>query len=105
MAERHPSTVGLREEMDVIRAERHPSTVGLLRFFDRIPVATDAQREEMDAIRAHISWTAKSMVDACPDGPELSTGLHKLLEAKDCFVRAVLLWRRCGWSSAPSSTS
>lgn len=25
-----------------------------------------------------------------PDGPEKSAGLRKLLEAKDCFVRAVL---------------
>jgi hypothetical protein len=25
-----------------------------------------------------------------PDGPEKSTGLRKLLEAKDCFVRAAL---------------
>jgi len=25
-----------------------------------------------------------------PDGPELTTGLRKLLEAKDCFVRAAI---------------
>lgn len=25
-----------------------------------------------------------------PDGPEKSTGMRKLLEAKDCFVRAAL---------------
>jgi hypothetical protein len=25
-----------------------------------------------------------------PDGPEKSAGLRKLLEAKDCFVRAAL---------------
>jgi hypothetical protein len=28
------------------------------------------------------------MNDALPDGPEKSAGLRKLLEAKDCFVRA-----------------
>ena len=27
---------------------------------------------------------------ALPDGPEKSAGLRKLLEAKDCFVRAAL---------------
>lgn len=25
-----------------------------------------------------------------PDGPELTAGLRKLLEAKDCFVRAAV---------------
>jgi len=33
---------------------------------------------------------ASSMVDQLPDGPELTAGLRKLLEAKDCFVRAAL---------------
>jgi len=28
--------------------------------------------------------------DALPDGPEKSAGMRKLLEAKDCFVRALL---------------
>lgn len=29
-------------------------------------------------------------MDRLPDGPEKSAGLRKLLEAKDCFVRAAL---------------
>jgi hypothetical protein len=33
---------------------------------------------------------AQDMVDQLPDGPELSAGLRKLLEAKDCFVRSAL---------------
>lgn len=33
---------------------------------------------------------ANAMTDAIPQGPELSAGLRKLLEAKDCFVRAAL---------------
>ena len=33
---------------------------------------------------------AEAMVNALPDGPELTAGLRKLLEAKDCFVRAAL---------------
>lgn len=33
---------------------------------------------------------AAQMIAALPDGPELTTGLRKLLEAKDCFVRAAL---------------
>lgn len=33
---------------------------------------------------------ADEVVSLCPDGPELPVGLRKLLEAKDCFVRAAL---------------
>ena len=33
---------------------------------------------------------AQAMESVLPDGPEKSAGLRKLLEAKDCFVRAKL---------------
>ena len=33
---------------------------------------------------------AQEMIDRLQDGPELTAGLRKLLEAKDCFVRAAL---------------
>ncbi|OUC99348.1 hypothetical protein CA984_03740 [Streptosporangium minutum] len=33
---------------------------------------------------------AHEMIEQLPDGPELTAGLRKLLEAKDCFVRAAL---------------
>lgn len=33
---------------------------------------------------------AKQMEETLPDGPEKSAGMRKLLEAKDCFVRASL---------------
>jgi len=33
---------------------------------------------------------ATAMDASLPDGPEKSAGLRKLLEAKDCFVRAKL---------------
>jgi len=33
---------------------------------------------------------AQKMDETLPDGAEKSTGLRKLLEAKDCFVRASL---------------
>lgn len=33
---------------------------------------------------------AHLLVDALPSSPELSAGLRKLLEAKDCAVRAAL---------------
>ena len=33
---------------------------------------------------------AEQMDETLPNGPEKSAGLRKLLEAKDCFVRAAL---------------
>lgn len=33
---------------------------------------------------------ARTIDESLPDGPEKSAGLRKLLEAKDCFVRASL---------------
>ena len=50
---------------------------------------------------AHLAGPARSisvscaalaceMIEELPDGPELTAGLRKLLEAKDCFVRAAI---------------
>lgn len=46
---------------------------------------------------AHLQTVSKPVGDlataleaALPDGPEKSAGMRKLLEAKDCFVRAAL---------------
>jgi hypothetical protein len=44
---------------------------------------------------AQVLWmSAESLVDILMDGSELSAGLRKLLEAKDCMVRQGL--RDCG---------
>lgn len=66
-------------------ASRHPSTLALLRWFeyDHLPA-------HLQQISRPVSDLATSMVDQLPDGPELSTGLRKLLEAKDCLVRAAI---------------
>jgi hypothetical protein len=42
----------------------------------------------LQKISQPIADLAKLMDDSLPDGPEKSTGMRKLLEAKDCFVRA-----------------
>ena len=34
--------------------------------------------------------TAGEIDTMVPNGPEKTAGLHKLLEAKDCFIRAAL---------------
>ncbi len=42
------------------------------------------------AISTYFARTAQIMVDSLPDSPELTAGLRKLLESKDCMVRAAL---------------
>lgn len=39
---------------------------------------------------AYCGHLVLQMLHCLPDGPELTTGLRKLLEAKDCFVRAAV---------------
>ena len=46
--------------------------------------------EKLQAVSKPIGELAERMDAQLPDGPEKSTGLRKLLEAKDCFVRAEL---------------
>ena len=62
---------------------RHPSTQHMLRVL--LP------NVRLQGEQAEISlqcWTlGLNMVITQEDGPELTTGLRKLLEAKDCFVR------------------
>ena len=64
---------------------RHPSTTGLLRYF-----AWEHLPPDLQPISRACAQLAEEMVQNLPDGPELTTGLRKLLEAKDCFVRAAL---------------
>jgi hypothetical protein len=66
---------------------RHPSTAHFAPLFSFEHIAEGELREISEQCTAH----AQRMVDTLPDGPELSAGLRKLLEAKDCFVRAALL--------------
>lgn len=42
----------------------------------------------LQAVSSPIGELAQQMDAELPDGPEKSAGLRKLLEAKDCFVRA-----------------
>lgn len=62
---------------------RHPGTVHVAKHF-----AYDHLREPARTVKARLATTAEAMVRALPDGPELTAGLRKLLEASDCFVRA-----------------
>lgn len=46
--------------------------------------------EHLQAVSKPIGELAEKMNVELPDGPEKSAGLRKLLEAKDCMVRAKL---------------
>lgn len=65
--------------------ERHPGTTHLLAYFEYAHLP-----EPLQAVSKPCGDLAQQLVDALPDGPELTAGLRKLLEAKDCFVRAAL---------------
>lgn len=46
--------------------------------------------EHLQKISKPLGELAKQMDEMVPEGPEKAAGLRKLLEAKDCFVRANL---------------
>lgn len=48
--------------------------------------------ERLKVVSRPICDLAKQMDETLPDGAEKSTGLRKLLEAKDAFVRAALVF-------------
>ncbi|MGP3918708.1 hypothetical protein [Nonomuraea sp. 10N515B] len=50
--------------------------------------------EHLPAISKPCHDFAATMIDALPDSPELLTGLRRLLEAKDAFVRAAVAAHR-----------
>lgn len=69
-----------------IDATRHQSTRHFAPLFGYAHLPDGRVR----AISAECQLLAQQMVEGLPDGPELTAGLRKLLEAKDCFVRAAV---------------
>lgn len=67
-------------------AERHPAVREIMRWFsfDHLPEKSQAR-----AVSSCCYDLTQAML-MIKDGPELTAGLRKLLEAKDCFVRASL---------------
>jgi hypothetical protein len=47
--------------------------------------------ENLRLIAVECESLARLAIHRCGDGPELTAGLRKLLEAKDCFVRQALV--------------
>jgi hypothetical protein len=72
-------------------AGRHPATQSILDWFDygHLPVGSKER-----TVSIHCAGTAMELAETLSDGPELTAGLRKLLEAKDCFVRQAILDRR-----------
>ena len=63
----------------------HPATANALQFFtyDHLP-------GNLQVINSPICELAKAMAESLPEHSEVTRGLWKLMEAKDCFVRAEL---------------
>lgn len=57
----------------------------IMKYFDYLHL-----RSELQAVSKPLADIAKKFDAELPDGAEKSAGLRKLLEAKDCFVRAKL---------------
>jgi hypothetical protein len=95
----------LRDEIDAYRAEhgwsphgfggeqpmpfrvpedRHPGT----RHFEKLFAFEDLPQGLLQDTSARFAQLAQQLVDSLPDGPELTACLRKLIEAKDCFMRA-----------------
>lgn len=60
-----------------------PSTTIRYFAFEHLP-------QHLQAVSRPIGELAQKLEAELPDGPEKSAGMRKLLEAKDCFVRAAL---------------
>ena len=57
----------------------------IMQYFEYSHLPVDLQSISMTICQA-----AKELDEKLPNGPEKSAGMRKLLEAKDCFVRASL---------------
>lgn len=64
---------------------RHPAVRQVAQFFtfEHLPA-------HLRVVSEPCARLADEMIESCEDGPELTAGLRKLLEAKDCFVRSAL---------------
>jgi hypothetical protein len=74
-----------RLTVEQAQAQISATTNPIMRYFDfaHLPV-------HLQEISQHFALVATFMDAQLPDSAEKSAGLRKLLEAKDCFVRAKL---------------
>ena len=77
---------GASESVEPTRPARHYATTHLLNQFRYEHLATGDMRK----LSARFAQFAHWLVGELGDGPELSAGLRKLIEAKDCAVRQMM---------------
>lgn len=68
---------------------RHPGTQAIMRWFATAHLSDGEFKEIVEDVED----LALVMLGRLPDDPELIEGLRKLVEAKDCFVRAAVAKR------------
>lgn len=73
--------------MTINATGRHPSTVHIARFFDYEHLSRDDLRAVSRLVHDCVAAVLEEIDE---DNPELTAGLRKMLEAKDCLVRAAL---------------
>lgn len=71
--------------VDAVREAELRGQEPMLQFFDFTHLPPNLQK-----VSAPFCGLALAMVDGLPRNPERTVALRKLLEAKDCAVRAVL---------------
>jgi len=74
----------------------HPSVAAIMRWFEASHLGDGAK-----AISGACGALAKYLATRLPANPETTAGLRKLLEAKDCFVRAFLAGQEGGGVAPP----
>lgn len=77
--------VGSRAWFVHLGAGRHPGVAGILRYF-----AWTHLPESLRQTSAPFGYLAETMIALLPDSPELTETLRKLVESKDCAVRATV---------------
>lgn len=65
--------------------DRHPAVRDIAQWFTYAHLTGHAQLASQGCAEL-----ATAVLLTTPDSPELTAGLRKLLEAKDCFVRAAI---------------
>lgn len=76
---------GSRDYMKMFGKDRHPGVSQILQHF-----AWSHLPDQLQPYSRNCADLAINMSSYLVDSPELTVGLRKLLEAKDCFVRAAI---------------
>lgn len=74
------------EKLARVIVGRHPGVVAIAQYFTYDHLTDEGLR----SVSRTSTLMAAGMIEHLPDSPELTVGLRKLLEAKDCFVRAAI---------------